>query len=59
LEQPITVTLRQVVLPGKKLFKGSIRFRIMDDMGPFEVEREITEEVHTWHLKPLSKVQKQ
>jgi len=54
----LTITVRQTVPPWGRLFTGPLRVRIMEDGGPYDYDRDISEAEHVFTFKLHSKVRK-
>lgn len=50
--------MRQVVPPWGRLFTGPLRFRVVEDNGTYDYEKEISEADHSFTFKLHSKVRK-
>jgi hypothetical protein len=54
----VVLRVRQVVPPWGRLFTGPLRFRVVEDNGTYDYEKEISEAEHTFTFKLHSKVRK-
>lgn len=54
----VQLRLRQIVPPWGRLFTGMLRFRVIEDAGPYDYEKEITDAEHVFTFKLHSKVRK-